>query len=150
MVFAYISDVTEPRALAQILEKAEACLASKLHPDPYIRESPRFRHITSKKLSFTAPSMPGGTKWYVAKFLFSYSSLVEFKTHVGNAIYLYVSSFAFVPLYPDTSFHSLPLLLYTITQLLYIIKHRIPASAPNAVCCVEHQSSGCVYRTVAI
>jgi hypothetical protein len=52
MVFAYISDVTEPRALAQILEKAEACLASKLHPDPYIRESPRFRHITSKKVIF--------------------------------------------------------------------------------------------------
>ncbi|KAG2135733.1 NDUFB9, NADH-ubiquinone oxidoreductase [Suillus bovinus] len=39
-------DVTEPRALSQILEKAEARLASKLHPDPYI-----------------PPSMPGGTKW---------------------------------------------------------------------------------------
>ncbi|KAJ8580480.1 hypothetical protein M405DRAFT_753206 [Rhizopogon salebrosus TDB-379] len=39
-----ISD--EPRALAQIFEKAEASLASKLHPDPYI-----------------SLSMPGGTKW---------------------------------------------------------------------------------------
>ncbi|KAG0702450.1 NDUFB9, NADH-ubiquinone oxidoreductase [Suillus ampliporus] len=39
-------DVNEPRALAQIFEKAEASLASKLHPDPYI-----------------PPSMPGGTKW---------------------------------------------------------------------------------------
>lgn len=57
MVFAYISDVTEPRALAQILEKAEACLASKLHPDPYIRESPRFRHITSKK-SYLSQLLP--------------------------------------------------------------------------------------------
>ncbi|OJA07662.1 hypothetical protein AZE42_09569 [Rhizopogon vesiculosus] len=42
----HTSDVTEPRALAQIFEKAEASLASKLHPDPYI-----------------PPSMPGGTKW---------------------------------------------------------------------------------------
>jgi hypothetical protein len=42
-----ISD--EPRALAQIFEKAEASLASKLHPDPYIRESPRLCHITSSK-----------------------------------------------------------------------------------------------------
>lgn len=29
-------DVHDPRALAQILEKAEAELAQKLHPDPYI------------------------------------------------------------------------------------------------------------------
>jgi hypothetical protein len=94
--------------------------------------------------------MPGGTKWYVAKFLFSYLSSVEFKTHAGNAMYLYVLSFAVVPLYPDTFFHSLPLLLYTITQLLYIIKHRIPAPVPNALRCVDHQPSGCVYRTVVI
>ncbi|KAH7922980.1 NDUFB9, NADH-ubiquinone oxidoreductase [Leucogyrophana mollusca] len=39
-------DVHEPRALAQILEQAEAALARKLHPDPYI-----------------PPTMPGGTKW---------------------------------------------------------------------------------------
>ncbi|EGO27615.1 NDUFB9, NADH-ubiquinone oxidoreductase [Serpula lacrymans var. lacrymans S7.9] len=39
-------DVSDPRALAVILEKAEADLASKLHPDPYI-----------------PPTMPGGTKW---------------------------------------------------------------------------------------
>ncbi|KIK96057.1 hypothetical protein PAXRUDRAFT_826367 [Paxillus rubicundulus Ve08.2h10] len=39
-------DVHEPRALAQIFKKAEAQLAEKLHPDPYI-----------------PPSMPGGTKW---------------------------------------------------------------------------------------
>lgn len=52
MVLACISDVTEPRALAQILEKAEASLASKLHPDPYIREFPRFHHITSSKKAY--------------------------------------------------------------------------------------------------
>ncbi|KAF9450650.1 NDUFB9, NADH-ubiquinone oxidoreductase [Macrolepiota fuliginosa MF-IS2] len=39
-------DVTDPRTLAQILEKAERDLVAKRHPDPYI-----------------APSFPGGTKW---------------------------------------------------------------------------------------
>ncbi|KAF8646381.1 hypothetical protein AX16_007247 [Volvariella volvacea WC 439] len=39
-------DVQDPRALAAILEKAEADLASKKHPDPYI-----------------PPMFPGGTKW---------------------------------------------------------------------------------------
>ncbi|KZP04572.1 NDUFB9, NADH-ubiquinone oxidoreductase [Athelia psychrophila] len=39
-------NVHDPRSLAIILEKAEASLASKLHPDPYID-----------------PEMPGGTKW---------------------------------------------------------------------------------------
>ncbi|KAI0316205.1 NDUFB9, NADH-ubiquinone oxidoreductase [Amylostereum chailletii] len=39
-------DVHDPRALATLLEKAEADLATVKHPDPYI------------------PSMmPGGTKW---------------------------------------------------------------------------------------
>ncbi|EIN10497.1 hypothetical protein PUNSTDRAFT_132586 [Punctularia strigosozonata HHB-11173 SS5] len=39
-------DVSDPRALAAILEKAERDLAAKLHPDPVI------------------PSLfPGGTKW---------------------------------------------------------------------------------------
>ncbi|KAI0257950.1 NDUFB9, NADH-ubiquinone oxidoreductase [Gloeopeniophorella convolvens] len=39
-------DVSDPRALAAIFEKAEADLAHKRHPDPYI------------------PAMfPGGTKW---------------------------------------------------------------------------------------
>ncbi|KAI0046650.1 NDUFB9, NADH-ubiquinone oxidoreductase [Auriscalpium vulgare] len=39
-------DVHDPRALAAILEKAEADLAQRQHPDPYI------------------PSLfPGGTKW---------------------------------------------------------------------------------------
>ncbi|KAG6373841.1 NDUFB9, NADH-ubiquinone oxidoreductase [Boletus reticuloceps] len=39
-------DVHNPRALAEILQKAEADLAAKQHPDPYI-----------------ASTMPGGTKW---------------------------------------------------------------------------------------
>ncbi|PFH51329.1 hypothetical protein AMATHDRAFT_59412 [Amanita thiersii Skay4041] len=39
-------NVTDPRALAAILAQAEAELASKKHPDPYI-----------------APAAPGGTKW---------------------------------------------------------------------------------------
>ncbi|KAJ7591587.1 NDUFB9, NADH-ubiquinone oxidoreductase [Mycena floridula] len=39
-------DVRDPRALALILEKAEAQLAERNHPDPYI-----------------PPSFPGGTKW---------------------------------------------------------------------------------------
>ncbi|KAF9226905.1 hypothetical protein BS17DRAFT_728864 [Gyrodon lividus] len=39
-------NIHEPRALAQIFEKAEAQLAKRLHPDPYI-----------------PPTMPGGTKW---------------------------------------------------------------------------------------
>ncbi|EIW76363.1 hypothetical protein CONPUDRAFT_130956 [Coniophora puteana RWD-64-598 SS2] len=39
-------NVHNPRELAEILEKAEASLADKLHPDPFI-----------------PPMMPGGTKW---------------------------------------------------------------------------------------
>ncbi|KAI5116283.1 hypothetical protein M0805_009934 [Coniferiporia weirii] len=39
-------NVHDPRALAVILEKAEADLASKKHPDPY-----------------TVPVSPGGSKW---------------------------------------------------------------------------------------
>ncbi|EPQ59163.1 hypothetical protein GLOTRDRAFT_70341 [Gloeophyllum trabeum ATCC 11539] len=39
-------DVHDPRALATILAKAEADLAAKQHPDPYI-----------------PPPFPGGTKW---------------------------------------------------------------------------------------
>ncbi|GLB34083.1 putative complex 1 protein (LYR family) [Lyophyllum shimeji] len=39
-------DVHDPRALAAILEKAEADLAEKKHPDPYI-----------------PPTFPEGTKW---------------------------------------------------------------------------------------
>ncbi|KAJ3569094.1 hypothetical protein NP233_g5281 [Leucocoprinus birnbaumii] len=39
-------DVSDPRALAEILEKAERELVRRRHPDPYI-----------------APSFPGGTKW---------------------------------------------------------------------------------------
>ncbi|KIK04732.1 hypothetical protein K443DRAFT_675748 [Laccaria amethystina LaAM-08-1] len=39
-------NVHDPRALAEILEKAEAHLANMKHPDPYI-----------------APTAPGGTKW---------------------------------------------------------------------------------------
>ncbi|KAJ6538472.1 hypothetical protein DFH09DRAFT_77359 [Mycena vulgaris] len=44
--FEYNRNVTDPRALAKILEKAEAELAYWKHPDPYI-----------------APTAPGGTKW---------------------------------------------------------------------------------------
>ncbi|TFK43796.1 hypothetical protein BDQ12DRAFT_675560 [Crucibulum laeve] len=39
-------NVHDPRALAIILEKAEAELARRRHPDPYI-----------------SPMFPGGTKW---------------------------------------------------------------------------------------
>ncbi|KAG8988530.1 hypothetical protein FRB90_001345 [Tulasnella sp. 427] len=39
-------NVKDPRALAEIFAKAEAQLADKLHPDPYI-----------------PAMMPGGTKW---------------------------------------------------------------------------------------
>ena len=62
------SNVHDPRALAAILQKAEADLASMKHPDPYIRE---FRWlipllvICSNKA--TAPTAPGGTKWCVSR-----------------------------------------------------------------------------------
>lgn len=84
--------MTEPRALAQIFEQAEASLTSRLHPDPYIRKSPRLLHMTSSKISLflAAPTMPGGTKWYVLKPVFSYSSFVESSAITGNAIYPYV------------------------------------------------------------
>jgi hypothetical protein len=88
----HISNVTEPRALAQIFEQAEASLASKLHPDPYIRESPHLFHITTAKASLTlaAPTMPGGTKWYVLNPMLRYSLFIEPHSPTGNAIYLYV------------------------------------------------------------
>jgi hypothetical protein len=99
MVFACISDVTEPRALAQIFEKAETRLASKLHPDPYIRESPRLRYVTSSKKFISCSSFDARrNKVVCGEPLFSYRSFVEFKTHAGNAIYPYVTYFAFVPL----------------------------------------------------
>src|ERR1700710_3176674 len=92
-----ISDVPEPRALAQIFEKAES-LASKLHPDPYIRESPHLFHITPPegRSSLPAPSMPGGTKWCVLNSV--YSSFTQTKTPTGNAIYLYVWGLVLVSL----------------------------------------------------
>ena len=57
----------DPRALAEILQKAEVDLAAKQHPDPYIRESSPETWFPFPELTCAtpAPTMPGGTKWCV-------------------------------------------------------------------------------------
>ncbi|RXK36359.1 NADH dehydrogenase (ubiquinone) 1 beta subcomplex 9 [Tremella mesenterica] len=47
-------NITDPRALALVLEQAEARLAKEAHPDPY-----------------RPPLFPDGTKWYVVSFTLS-------------------------------------------------------------------------------
>lgn len=37
-LYGMLRDVHDPRALAQIFDKAEAALADRKHPDPYRRE----------------------------------------------------------------------------------------------------------------
>ena len=59
-------NVYDPRALAAVLEKAEADLAERRHPDPYIRESVMFvAQGRTSVLHASAPMFPGGTKWCV-------------------------------------------------------------------------------------
>ncbi|KAI5993560.1 NDUFB9, NADH-ubiquinone oxidoreductase [Pisolithus albus] len=55
-------DVHDPRALAEIFERAEADLAERQHPDPYIRKWPHIIHSSQAQYR-PAPAMPGGTKW---------------------------------------------------------------------------------------
>jgi NADH dehydrogenase (ubiquinone) 1 beta subcomplex subunit 9 len=82
-------NVHDPRALATILQKAEAYLAEHRHPDRYIRQSTPIL-FPSWALTFfaflLAPSMPDGTKWSV----FSVAPLyAPFLTSVlsGNVMY---------------------------------------------------------------
>ncbi len=58
------SNVHDPRALAVILERAEAQLSRDKHPDPYIRESTDLS-LNSWLIHSAAPMMANGTKWYV-------------------------------------------------------------------------------------
>lgn len=50
------SDVTDPRALAEILERAERDLVARRHPDPYIGQfnipSPRYTPLIPTHSSF--------------------------------------------------------------------------------------------------
>lgn len=63
------SDVQDPRALAQIFEKAEAELAARAHPDPYRREyRARLLRRCPANLACVAPTAPDGTKWCVLVF----------------------------------------------------------------------------------
>lgn len=54
-------NVRDPRALARILEEAEARLAAKLHPDPYISAFglPYWRNFVSEFNSQLHPSLVG-------------------------------------------------------------------------------------------
>lgn len=58
-------NVHDPRALAQILEKAEADLQKNKHPDPYICELSYVLapHPNTDDRRCAAPMFPGGTKW---------------------------------------------------------------------------------------
>ena len=55
--------VRDPRALARILEEAEAKLAAKLHPDPYISTFEFLPLALFSESPLPAASFPGGTKW---------------------------------------------------------------------------------------
>jgi len=123
--------VTEPRALAQIFEKAEASLASMLHPDPYIRESPLLLHVKSfeTNLFLAAPSMPGGTKWCVSKLLFSYLSVVKSNVPSGNAIFPYAEGFSLV--------FTILTIPFTAYNCSFIRPHSCRASL-NAVYLLQH------------
>jgi len=58
--------VTDPRALAEIFDKAESKLASRKHPDPYICALQQELSPYPLTDSFLVdPSAPGGTKWWV-------------------------------------------------------------------------------------
>ncbi|KAL4081321.1 hypothetical protein V8B97DRAFT_1863621 [Scleroderma yunnanense] len=63
-------NVHDPRALAQIIEKAEADLAQRLHPDPYI-----------------SPAMPDGTKWSALFLLYS-RDILTIPSYLGSATFL--------------------------------------------------------------
>jgi hypothetical protein len=56
-------NVRDPRALARILEEAEAKLAAKLHPDPYISTFELTHWRSFLRVPIPAASFPGGTKW---------------------------------------------------------------------------------------
>ena len=58
-----LRNITDPRALALVLEQAEAKLAKEAHPDPYRRKLAILS--TFAGADGTAPLFPDGTKWYV-------------------------------------------------------------------------------------
>jgi len=58
-----LRNITDPRALALVLEQAEAKLAKEAHPDPYRRKSAL--QFTLTGADEIAPLFPDGTKWYV-------------------------------------------------------------------------------------
>jgi hypothetical protein len=66
LIEAAYRNVHDPRALAAILEKAEADLAARRHPDPYIRKFV-FSYVIRLLMfvSISAAMFPGGTKWCV-------------------------------------------------------------------------------------
>ncbi|KIY46602.1 hypothetical protein FISHEDRAFT_47031 [Fistulina hepatica ATCC 64428] len=64
-------NVHDPRLLARILAKAEADLAEKKHPDPYI-----------------PPGAPDGTTWYVVASISWSVPHRNFSALLGNAISL--------------------------------------------------------------
>lgn len=64
MLQSTLRNVHDPRALAVILEKAEAYLAERNHPDRYIREWKTTTYYSSDSHhTSTAAMMPDGTKW---------------------------------------------------------------------------------------
>jgi len=58
-------NISDPRILNQLIEKAEEELYANRHPDPYIRilPPPLRPHRRSKADLRVAPTAPGGSKW---------------------------------------------------------------------------------------
>lgn len=85
----------DPRALAVILEKAEADLEAKRHPDPYTRMFHWFqsRRWTLIMLSLAACS-PGGTKWWAIQAFLIGCDVVLNLCESGKETFLYVKDLA--------------------------------------------------------
>jgi hypothetical protein len=87
------SNVHDPRALAVILEKAEAELAAKQHPDPYIRASllASYFYKILTELPTTSSGLP---RWHqMVSVLFQYCSTytdLQLLHCSGNATFRYV------------------------------------------------------------
>lgn len=84
---SHTRNITDPRALALVLEQAEAKLAKEAHPDPYRRElSPSSFQRRARSDGLVAPMFPDGTKWYVSLLMFR--TMFELTKCLGSVTFL--------------------------------------------------------------
>lgn len=73
--------------MARILAKAEKDLEAIRHPDPYISEplnSCTSSPVTSLRVNQTAPTFPGGTKWYVSMSIIGDQIILTYSNRERN------------------------------------------------------------------